>query len=56
MISVVMAVNRYDEYVDASILSILNQSFKNIEFIIVANGEKHKEIHEELKVIVLERE
>lgn len=43
-----MAVNRYDEYVDASILSILNQSFKNIEFIIVANGEKHKEIHEEL--------
>lgn len=38
MISVIMCLNRLDEYVDKSILSVLGQSFKKFELIIVANG------------------
>lgn len=38
MISVVMGVHRFDEYVEDAIESILNQTFKDLEFIIVANG------------------
>ena len=44
MISVVMGVNRYDEYVTRAIDSILAQSFKDFEFIIVANGSSCEEI------------
>ncbi|MDG9729831.1 glycosyltransferase [Ignatzschineria sp. RMDPL8A] len=38
MISVIMGIHRIDEYVDNAINSILNQTFANFEFIIVANG------------------
>lgn len=38
MISVIMGLHRIDAYVDRAINSILNQTFKEFEFIIVANG------------------
>lgn len=38
MVSVVMAVHRLDKYLDDAILSILNQTFTDFEFIIIANG------------------
>ncbi|ECW1186428.1 glycosyl transferase, partial [Salmonella enterica] len=38
MISVIMAVNRLDKYVHISIESILQQTYKDFELIIVANG------------------
>lgn len=38
MISVIMAVHRYDKYVDISIDSILNQTYSDFELIIIANG------------------
>ena len=41
-ISVVMAINRMDDYVSKAVNSILNQSFINFEFIIVINGDKKK--------------
>lgn len=37
-VSVLMAVNRCDDYLESAILSILNQSFSDFEFIIVANA------------------
>lgn len=37
-VSVVLAVNRYDDYLPLSINSILNQTFIDFEFIIVANN------------------
>lgn len=37
-ISVLMAVHKHDEFLDAAILSIINQSFKDFEFIIIANS------------------
>ena len=44
MISVIMGVNRYDGYVIRAIDSILAQSFKDFEFIIVANGSSCEDI------------
>ena len=44
MISVVMGLNRYDRYVSRAIDSILAQSLKDFEFIIVANGSSCQEI------------
>lgn len=44
MISVIMGVNRYDEYLPKAITSILEQSFSSFEFIIVANGVSCEEI------------
>ena len=44
MISVVMGVNRYDGYVSGAVDSILSQSCKDFEFIIVANGSSCQEI------------
>lgn len=38
MISVVMGINRFDQYVEPAIQSILRQSFPDFELIIVANG------------------
>lgn len=38
MISVVMGIHRFDEYVEDSIVSILNQTYKEFEMIVVANG------------------
>ena len=38
MISVLMGVHTYDEYVPQAIGSILSQSFKDFELIIIANG------------------
>lgn len=38
VVSVLMAVNRFDEFLDTAINSILNQKFVNFEFIIVANN------------------
>lgn len=38
MISVIMGIHRIDEYTNDSINSILNQTFTNFEFIIIANG------------------
>ncbi|WP_155964617.1 glycosyltransferase [Wohlfahrtiimonas chitiniclastica] len=39
-----MGIHRIDEYVDDAINSILNQSFRDFEFIIVANGAASNEI------------
>ena len=38
LVSVLMAVNRLDEFLDEAVNSILAQSFRNFEFIIVANN------------------
>ncbi|MFU1822233.1 glycosyltransferase, partial [Enterococcus faecium] len=38
MISVIMCINKYDSYVMPAINSILNQTYKKYELIIVANG------------------
>ncbi|EKO1018323.1 glycosyltransferase [Salmonella enterica subsp. enterica] len=44
LISVVMASNRVDEYLYLAVNSILEQSYKNIELIFIANGEKSSDI------------
>lgn len=44
MISVIMGVSRYDEYLPQAIDSILAQSFRDFEFVIVANGFSCEEI------------
>lgn len=44
MISVVMCINRFDLYVMPAINSILNQTYKEFELIIVANGSNASEI------------
>lgn len=44
MISVIMGVNKFDEYLPEAIDSILTQSFKDFEFIVVANGSACEEI------------
>ncbi|MDF8495137.1 glycosyltransferase [Escherichia coli] len=49
MISVIMAVHRYDKYVDISIDSILNQTYSDFELIIIANGGDCFEIAKQLK-------
>lgn len=49
-ISVIMAVNRYDNFVEEAINSILNQTFKNFEFIIIVNGDNEKLIPELKKI------
>lgn len=51
MISVIMAVNRFDDYVEYSIQSILNQTLTNFEFIIVANGIEYVTISEKLNLL-----
>lgn len=47
MISVVMGVHRFDQYVENSIKCILSQSYQEIEFIIVANGEQAERVAKE---------
>ncbi len=37
-VSVLMAVHKHDRFLDAAILSIVNQTFKEYEFIIIANA------------------
>lgn len=44
MISVVMGIHRFDDYVKDAINSILNQTFKDFEFIIVANGSEAQNV------------
>ena len=44
MISVIMGIHRFDEYVEDSIISILNQTYKEFEMIIVANGSEASEV------------
>src|SRR5690606_31528559 len=46
MISVIMGVHKIDGFIDEAIRSILNQSYQNFEFIIVANGESSNEIYD----------
>lgn len=54
MISVVMGVHRFDEYVEKAILSILTQSFAQIEFIIVVNGDQAESVYSEIEKITSE--
>ncbi|HDJ2743373.1 TPA: glycosyltransferase [Salmonella bongori] len=49
MISVVMCINKYDLYVLPAINSILSQTYKNFELIIVVNGNDAKIISNILK-------
>lgn len=44
MISVIMGVHAVDQYLNTSIQSILDQSLKQLELIIVANGPKSAEV------------
>lgn len=44
MITVIMAINRYDGYCPKAIESILNQTMREIELLIVANGPNAEEI------------
>lgn len=48
MISVIMGVNKYDEYLLEAIDSILVQSFTDFEFIVVANGSACDDIESRL--------
>lgn len=48
-ISIVMAVNRLDSFFYEAVESILNQTFKKFEFIIVVNGMDKEKIIRELK-------
>lgn len=41
-ISVIMAINKFDNYVSSAVESILNQSLKEFEYIIVINGDEEK--------------
>lgn len=47
-ISVIMGVHNIDKFLDIAIKSILEQTHKEFEFIIVANGSKYMEIYEYL--------
>ena len=47
-VSVVLALNKIDQYTDMAILSILNQVDVNFEFILVANGEQHRVVESTL--------
>jgi glycosyltransferase involved in cell wall biosynthesis len=47
-ISVIMGVHNIDKFLDIAIKSILDQTHKEFEFIIVANGSKYMEIYEYL--------
>ncbi|EKM0568046.1 glycosyltransferase [Escherichia coli] len=49
MISVIMCINKYDSYVMPAINSILNQTYKKYELIIVANGNEASDIARALK-------
>lgn len=51
MISVVMGVHRFDEFIKPAIQSILDQTFKDFEFIIVANGSEADSIIDEINNI-----
>ena len=45
MISVLMAVNKTDEFLDEAISSILLQSFTDFEFVIICNGPFYDDVH-----------
>ena len=47
-ISVIMGVYNIDKFLDIAIKSILEQTYKEFEFIIIANGNKYIEIYEYL--------
>lgn len=48
LVTVILAINKIDKYFESSIKSILNQSHRNIELIIIANGEFSVDIKEEI--------
>lgn len=48
LVTVILALNRVDEYFDLAINSILSQTHKNIEILIVANGFSHQQIAEKI--------
>jgi len=48
MISVIMGAHNIDKFLDQAIQSILEQTYKEFEFIIIANGSKYKQIYEYL--------
>lgn len=49
LISILMATDRISVYLDLSVDSILNQSYRNFEFIIVCNGPSCKIVSQHLK-------
>lgn len=50
LVSVVMALSKWDQYCDQAISSILNQNYSFFEFLIVANGSSTAEIVTKLKI------
>jgi len=48
MISVIMGVHNIDKFLDKAIKSILEQTYEEFEFIIIANGSKYIQIYEYL--------
>ncbi len=51
MISVVMGIHRFDEFVKPAIQSILDQTFKDFEFVIVANGDEADSVVNKIPII-----
>lgn len=49
MISVIMGVHAIDAYLNASIQSILDQTERNLELIIIANGTQHAQVADHIK-------
>lgn len=48
MITVIMAINRYDGYCPKAIESILNQTMREIELLVIANGPNAEEIRSQV--------
>lgn len=48
LVSVILPVHRYDRFLDEAILSILNQTYNNLELLIMVNGEEREEIYTHL--------
>lgn len=44
LVSVIMGMHRIDAFVDQAIYSVLRQSYKNFEFIIIANGNARDDV------------
>lgn len=61
LVSVVLSVYNGKEYLDEAIESILNQSYKNIEFIIIDDGSSDKSLeiigsYDDKRIVVISRE
>jgi glycosyltransferase involved in cell wall biosynthesis len=54
LVSVIMATHIIDDFLEDSIKSILNQTYLNIEFIIVANGAEYETIYLHILDIIKE--